>query len=396
MESRITCRAKDIPPFIAMDILEAAQKLEREGADIVHLEVGEPDFDTPECVKEAGRKAITGGYTHYTHSLGMYELREAIAADYNQRYGVDVSPDNIVVCSGTSPAMLMIFSSLLEADDEVILSNPHYACYPNFITFFGAKPVFLNVYEDDGFQFRPEDVAANITDRTRAVFINSPANPTGTILSPDRMKKIAEDAPLVVSDEIYHGMVYDGETNHSILEYTDRAIVLNGFSKLYAMTGWRLGYIIAPPEYIRPMQKIHQNFFISASAVAQMAGIAALKMKEAREDAERMVSVYAERRRFIIKGLRELGFDIKVEPKGAFYVLVNAKHLNENSYDLAFDILNKAHVGLTPGVDFGSNAEGYLRLSYANSIENIGEGLRRLRGYIEQVCPDSLPRAAGA
>ena len=391
MESHITRRAREIPPFIAMDIMEAAQKLEREGVNIIHLEVGEPDFDTPECVREAGRQAITDGFTHYTHSLGMFELREAIAEDYRQRYGAVVSPENIIVCSGTSPAMLMIFAALLEAGDEVILSNPHYACYPNFITFYGANPVYLNVDEEDGFQFRPENVAANITDRTRAVFINSPANPTGTILSPDRMKQIAADAPLVVSDEIYHGMVYDGEVDHSILEFTDKAIVLNGFSKLYAMTGWRLGYIIVPPEYTRPMQKIHQNFFISASAVAQKAGIAALTMKEAREDSARMVAVYAERRRFLIKGLRELGFDIKVEPKGAFYILVNAKHLNENSYELAFDILTKAHVGLTPGIDFGSNAEGYLRMSYANSIENIGEGLRRLSEYIEKVSPESLP-----
>lgn len=377
----VTCRAKDIPSFIVMDILEKAQEMERAGESIIHLEIGEPDFDTPECVNEGARKAIADGHTHYTHSLGIIQLREAVAEYYHDRYGVNVSPDNIIITAGTSPAMLMIFSALLEAGDEVILSNPHYACYPNFINFFNAKPVFVNVDEDDGFQYRPEDIAPNLSDKTKAVFINSPANPTGTLLSPDRMKKIAESAPLVVSDEIYHGLVYGGEREHSILEYTDKAIVINGFSKLYAMTGWRLGYIIAPTEFIRPMQKIQQNFFISPNSIAQWAGVTAIR--EAQADVERMVKIYDERRRFLIQGLRDLGFNIKVEPTGAFYVLVNAKHLNNDSYSLAFDILKEARVGVTPGIDFGTNAEGYLRFSYANSVENIGEGLRRLGKYLE-------------
>lgn len=383
----VTCRAKDIPPFIVMDILEKAQQMERAGIDIIHLEIGEPDFDTPDCIKAAGQKAIADGKTHYTHSLGIVELREAVAEDYQRRYGVDVSPDQIIVTSGTSPAMFMIFAALLDAGDELILSNPHYACYPNFVRFFNADPVFVNVDEDDGFQYRPENIEAKLTPRTKGVFINSPANPTGTLLSPERMRRVAEVAPLVISDEIYHGLVYGGEKEHTILEFTDRAMVINGFSKLYAMTGWRLGYVIAPKEFIRPMQKIQQNFFISPSSVSQWAGVAALK--ESAADVARMTAIYDERRRFLIQGLRDLGFRIKVEPKGAFYVMVNARHVNPDSYRLAFDILDKAHIGVTPGIDFGSNAEGYLRFSYANSLENIAEGLRRLKAYLEACEPAS-------
>ncbi len=377
----ITRRAKDITPFIVMDVMEKAQELERAGIDIIHLEIGEPDFDTPECIVEAGRKAKAEGKTHYTHSLGILELREAIAEYYYDRYGAKVSPENIIITSGTSPAMFMLFAVLLEKGDEVVISNPHYACYPNFVRFFESKPVFVNVDEEDGFQYRPDAIRERLCPRTKAVFINSPANPTGQLLSPDRIRKIAEISPLVISDEIYHGLVYGQEREHSILEFTDHALVLNGFSKLYAMTGWRLGYIIAPSDFIRPMQKIQQNFFIAASTVSQWAGLAALK--EAGPDVERMRTIYDERRRFLIQGLRDLGFKIKVEPTGAFYILVNASHLNRDSYALAFDILEKARVGVCPGIDFGTNAREYLRFSYANSIENIAEGLSRLRKYLE-------------
>jgi aspartate/methionine/tyrosine aminotransferase len=384
----ITARARDIPPFIVMDVAEKAEQMQRAGCHVIHLEIGEPDFDTPECIKAATTRALAEGRTHYSHSLGLWELREAIAEDYLRRYGVHVSPDQIIVTSGTSPAMFMLFATLLEAGDEVILSNPHYACYPNFIRFFQGRPVFVNVYEDDGFQLHPDQVQARLSDKTRAVFINSPANPTGQLLSPDRMQALTELGQLVISDEIYHGLVYGPDPEHSILEYTDRAVVLNGFSKLYAMTGFRLGYIIAPAVFIRPMQKIQQNFFISAATPAQWAGVTALR--EAGEDVARMRAIYDQRRRFLIQGLIRLGFNIKVEPRGAFYILVNARHLHHDSYALAFDILEKAHVGVSPGIDFGANAEGYLRFSYANSMENIAEGLRRLEEYL-RLAPRSTP-----
>lgn len=376
----VSKRTQEMTSFIVMDVLEKACEMECRGIDIVHLEVGEPDFDTPQCVKEAVIRAITDGFTHYTHSLGILELREAISRYYYEKYRVSVDPDRIVVTSGSSPAIFMLFAALLEAGDEVIISDPHYACYPNFIQFVQGRCVTVPVYEQDGFQYRPEGIQERMSERTKAIFINSPSNPTGNLLSAERMQAIAGMGPYIVSDEIYHGLVYEGR-EHSILEFTDRAFVINGFSKLFAMTGLRLGYLIAPRQYMRAIQKVHQNFFISANAAVQKAGITALR--EAHEDVARMKAVYDQRRRYMIQRLKELGFGITVEPTGAFYVFANARHLSSDSYQLAFDILEKACVGVTPGIDFGSNGEGYLRFSYANSLENIRLGLDRLEKYLQ-------------
>lgn len=373
-------RTEEMTSFIVMDVLERACLLECEGRHIVHLEVGEPDFDTPECVKTAACQALNDGFTHYTHSLGMLELREAICQHYHATYGVSVDPDQVVVTSGSSPAIFMTFAALLEPGDQVILSDPHYACYPNFIKFVGGEPVMVPVYEEDGFQFRPEAIEAKLSERTRAIFINSPSNPTGNLLSRARMAAIAKMEPWIVSDEIYHGLVYEGR-EHSILEFSDHAFVLNGFSKLFAMTGLRLGYLIAPKAFMRPIQKVQQNFFIAANSMIQKAGIAALK--EAGPDVARMKRIYNERRVFMVRRLREMGLGITVEPTGAFYVFANARHISTDSYALAFDILEKAGVGVTPGIDFGRNGEGYLRFSYANSMENIAEGMNRLEAYLK-------------
>jgi len=379
--SRIANRAAEIPPFIVMDVLEKAQEMERGGADIVHLEVGEPDLDTPECIKEACLRALRDGKTHYTHSLGLIELREAVCEHYHRRYGVTVGPDQVLITSGTSPAMQLLFAAILEPGDEVIISDPHYACYPNFIRFFDGVPVDVPVHEAEGFQYTTPAIREKITPRTRAVLINSPSNPTGNLLDAGRMAEIAALGLPVVSDEIYHGLVY-GEREHSILEFTDNAFVLNGFSKAYAMTGWRLGYLIAPKPYIRPMQKIQQNLFISANAFVQWAGVAALR--EAGPDVDRMRAIYDARRTFMIRRLREMGLGISVEPTGAFYVLGNIKSFSRDSYATAFDILEKARVGVTPGIDFGRNCEGYLRFSYANSLENIEEGMKRIERYLKE------------
>lgn len=378
----ISSRIKEISSFIVMDILERAHEMERNGISIIHLEIGEPDFDTPECIKAAACKALDDGHTHYTHSLGLIELREAISEYYFNTYKVSVDPDRIVITSGTSPAMFLLFSVLLEKEDQVIISDPHYACYPNFIRFVQGEPVTIPVYEEDGFQYRPEEIERKITKKTRAVFINSPSNPTGNLLSAERMEAIAQFSPFVISDEIYHGLVYEGK-DRSILEFREDAIVLNGFSKLFAMTGFRLGYLIAPKQFIRPIQKLQQNFFISANSMAQMAGIVALK--EAWGDVARMVNIYNKRRRYIIARLKKMGFGITREPTGAFYVFANAKHFSKDSYRLAYDILDKAHVGVTPGIDFGENGEGYLRFSYANSMENITEGLDRIERYLKEM-----------
>jgi aspartate/methionine/tyrosine aminotransferase len=378
----IATRTDDIKPFLVMDVLERARELEADGVDVIHLEVGEPDFDLPQCVKDATCQALEEGQTHYTHSLGCLALREAICAYYARTYRVSVEPEQIIVTSGTSPAMMLVFMALLDEGDEVIISNPHYACYPNFIKIAQGVPISVPVFEEDGFQLRPEDIQAKITDKTKGILINSPSNPTGNLLSADRMRAIARLSPIVISDEIYHGLVYEGQ-EHSILEYTNRAFVFNGFSKLYAMTGLRLGYVIAPREFVRPIQKLQQNLFICANSVVQQAGIAALT--EAEDSVAEMKEIYDQRRRFMIRRLKELGFGITVEPTGAFYVFVNAKHISNDSLALAFDILEKAHLGVTPGIDFGEHGEGYLRFSYANSLENIAAGLDRLERYLGHV-----------
>jgi aspartate/methionine/tyrosine aminotransferase len=378
----ISRKAREIPPFIVMDVLEKAQEYERMGETVIHMEVGEPDFDTPECIKEAAYKAICDGKTHYTHSLGLIELREAICEDYLKRYRVNISPEQILIASGTSPAMVILFSTLLDPGDEIILSNPYYPCYPNIIRYVGGTPVFVEVNEEEGFQYRPEAIREKLRPRVKGIMVNSPSNPTGQVMPRKKMEEIAGMPSLIISDEIYHGLVYEGEA-HSILEFTDRAVVINGFSKRYAMTGWRLGYVIAPREFIRPMQKIQQNLFISAASFAQWGALVGLR--EGKGDVRRMIETYDERRRYLIPRLRGLGFGITVEPTGAFYILANAKRFSEDSYRLAFDILKEAKLGVTPGIDFGTNAEGYLRFSYANSMENIIEGMDRLEKYLNSI-----------
>jgi len=378
----ITKRASEIQPFIVMDVLEKAQEMQRKGEHIIHLEVGEPDFDTPECIREACYRAIRNGETHYTHSLGLLELRDAICEHYFNTYNVTVSPDQVVVTSGTSPAMLILFATILEKGDEIIISDPHYACYPNFISFFEGVPVSVNVYEEEGFQYTTEAIQEKISNRTKGIIINSPSNPTGNLLSAERMAEIASLGVPIISDEIYHGLVYE-DREHSILEFTDNAFVFNGFSKKYAMTGWRLGYLIAPKSYIRSMQKLLQNLFISANSFVQWGGVTALR--EAGDEVVRMRNIYNERRKYLSKRLLEIGLGVKVEPTGAFYILGNIKAFSNDSYKTAFDILEKARVGLTPGIDFGKNCEGYLRFSYANSLENIEEGINRLEKYLKEV-----------
>ena len=378
----ISRRAKDFSPFIVMDVLDEAKSMEKSGDDIIHLEVGEPDFDTPRVIKEEGYRALRNGITHYTHSMGIIELRETIAEHYFKRYGVDVSPDQIIVTSGTSPAMLLVFGALLNQGDEVVLSNPHYSCYPNFIRFVEGIPVFADIFEEEGFQYDADEFRKKLSKKTKGIVVNSPANPTGAVLKKKVLEELANLPVFVISDEIYHGLIYEGE-EHSMLEFTDRAFVLNGFSKLYAMTGWRLGYVIAPKKFVRAMQKLQQNLFISASSFAQWAGISALK--NAGKDVKKMVTIFNQRRLYMVNRLRELGFGIKVLPTGAFYVLANAKKFSENSYEFAFKILREAKVAVTPGIDFGTNAEGYIRFSYSNSIENIKEGMRRIEKFIKKI-----------
>ncbi len=375
-------RALNISPFIVMEILEKAQAMEAYGHKVIHMEIGEPDFHTPEVVKEAAVEAIRQDLTKYTHSLGLPELRTAISQSFKQEYNVDVDPERVIVTTGSSAGVLLTFAALVNPGEEVILTDPGYPCYPKFLSLVGGKPVYIELREEDGWQLSPAELASAISAKTKCVMINSPTNPTGTIMTRESLAKVAElSGPdhIVVSDEIYHGMVYEGQA-HSILEFTDDAIVINGFSKLHAMTGWRLGYLIVPPQFVRPIQKLQQNLYISAPTISQFAAIAALT--EAGPDIKRMVDTYNERRRWLVPCLKDMGFGISTDPTGAFYVLANTRHLSDDSYKLALEILEKAKVAVTPGIDFGPGAEGHIRFSYATSLEDIKEGCSRLRQWL--------------
>jgi aspartate/methionine/tyrosine aminotransferase len=381
-------RTEDIKPFLAVEVFQRAEALARQGHEVVHLEFGEPDFETPAVIREAAVRAIRDGRTRYTHSLGILPLREAIAEHYHETYGVSVSPDRILVTAGTSPAMLLVFTALLAPGDEVVLSDPHYAVYPNFVRYAEGVPAYAPVSEAEGWALRPDLVAGRLGPRTKAVMVNSPANPTGAVLGADRLAALSSVAERhgawLVSDEIYHGLTYDGR-DHTVLEFTERAFVLNGFSKAYAMTGWRLGYVIAPEAMASTLQRLYQNFFISSNEFVQWAGVTALR--EAAAEVVRFRGLFDERRRAMVDGLRAVGLGVGPEPAGAFYVFADARRYCERSYDFAFEILDRAHVAVTPGIDFGAGGEGYLRFSYANGLPEIREAMRRLGAFLRAAAP---------
>ena len=373
--------SEEISPFYVMEVLERAKELEARGESIVHFEVGEPDFPTPQVICEEAIRALNDGDTKYTHSLGTVELREAISDDYEKTYGVKVSPGRVIITMGSSPALFLSMLSLLDTGDEVIITDPHYACYPQIIRIAGGVPKTVRIYEEEGYQIDVGRLKKAITPRTKAILINSPANPTGAVLRPEVIGEIAALGVLVISDEIYHGLVY-GEKASTIFEFTQNAFAVNGFSKLYSMTGWRLGYFIVPEQFVRPVQKLQQNLFISPNPFVQRAGVAAIR--KGKEEAFRMVEQFDRRRKAMIEGLRELGFRLDTEPEGAFYVFVNTKEPGRDSRKLAFNMLEKARVAVTPVIDFGEGGEGYLRFSYATSIGDIEEGIKRLGDYINR------------
>jgi len=378
----ISKRASRFTSFIVMDVMAKAEELERKGENVIHMEVGEPDFPTPNVITRAVREALFSNKTRYTHALGLLELRQAICNYYFKEYGVSITPDQVMVSTGTSPALLFAMIAILDHGDEVIISNPRYPCYQNFILAAGGKIKEVKTYPEDGFQYRSKDIKKKLFSRTKAILINSPSNPTGIVMTEEQLRNIAQfDKQYIISDEIYHGLVYKGQA-HSILEFTDKAFVINGFSKLYAMTGWRLGYCIFPKQFSKVMQRIHQNFMISANGFVQWAGIAALT--KAQKDVAKMVKIYDERRRYMLARLTDMGFVIHVEPTGAFYVFADARRYCTDSYREAFRITEEVKVGVSPGIDFGSGGEGFLRFSYATSLENIKKGLDRLEDYLSR------------
>ncbi len=384
MPARFSRNALAIEPFLAMEVMERAFELEGEGADIVHLEVGEPDFAPPPAAVEACVAALHAGETRYTDSRGLAELRGAIADDHARRFGTSVDPDRVIVTSGTSAAMLLVFNLLVEPGDEVVMGTPYYPCYPNFVRACGGVPVLVPTHAEEGYRLDPAAVREVLSPRTRAIVVASPANPTGAIQTRETLSALAGLGVPLVSDEIYDGLVYDGAKVTSALEVSDEAYVLDGFSKRYAMTGFRLGYVIAPEVAARTLQVLQQNLFISANRFVQHAGIAAL-----REGAATLVAMrraYDARRRLLVGGLRELGFGVPVLPQGAFYVFADARAFASDSRKLAFALLERAGVGTCPGVDFGAAGEGWLRFCSAASEASLREALERIG--------DALPELA--
>ena len=365
-----------VTPFLAMEVMERGMAMARTGIEVLQLGVGEPGFPPPPEVVEAVTAAVSAGQTHYTDSRGLYDLREAIAVDCELRRGIRVSPDQVVVTSGSSPALFLVVSSLINHGDEIIIPTPHYPCYPNLVTICGGHPIFVPTSPDDGYRIDVERVRREVTGRTKGILVASPANPTGAVQPPEVMHELAQVGVPVLSDEVYDGLLYEGVANTSPLGLTEECFIFDGFSKRYAMTGFRLGYVIAPMTTIRRLVSLQQNLFISAAHFVQTAGLAALAHGKAHLGM--MVAEYDQRRRRLVEGVRSLGLSVPVTPTGAFYVLADARHLGRDSLALAFEILDRAHVALGPGRDFGEVAEGFLRFSFAASADAIDQALERL------------------
>lgn len=369
----------------AFEVLARAKAMEAQGREIVHLEIGEPDFDTPTHIIEAACRSLQEGATHYTPSAGIPALREAIAAHFTQVRGQQISPSQVVVTPGAKPIMFYAIMALAEKGCEVIYPNPGFPIYESMINFVGAKPVPIPLREEYGFSFDVNEFKDLVTDRTSLIILNSPANPTGGVLSAEDMAAIAEicaarDVP-VLADEVYEHILYEGQfasiTSHPGMSVSERTIILHGFSKTYAMTGWRLGFGIMPPAIAEQMTLLMVNSNSCTSACTQWAGVAALQGPQ--DDVAKMVNAFRQRRDVIVEGLNAIPGISCVKPKGAFYVFPNIKGTGMSSKEAETFLLQEAGVAGLAGTSFGAYGEGYLRLSYANSIENIQKALDRIR-----------------
>lgn len=379
-------RSKDINPFYVMDILAQAKQLEQQGQDIIHMEVGEPDFETPQPIIEAGIAALKAGKTHYTPALGLPELREAIANWYQTQYQVTVSPNRIVVTPGASGALLLVMGALLERDKKVLLADPGYPCNRNFARFVEGKAQGIAVGADSNYQLTAEHINEHWDDDTQLALVASPSNPTGTVLSRQQLTDLsaaikAKHGHFVV-DEIYHGLSYDGIDTPTVLSIDQNAFVINSFSKFFGMTGWRLGWLVVPEQYEPVMDRLAQNLFLAAPTMSQYAALAAFN-KNTLELLEQRRQVFEQRRDSLFPALDTLGLDLTATPQGAFYIYANcSKLLNEqypNSMALSRYFLQQAGVAITPGNDFGRyQAEQYIRFAYTTNQQRLVEAVERI------------------
>lgn len=382
MPLNISANTRALTPFLAMEIMERGMALQDAGQPVVQLGVGEPNFPPPPEVVEATAQALRDGMTHYTDSRGLTPLRVAIAHESEQRRGRRISPDQIIVTSGTSPALSMVLQLLLNPGDELLIPTPHYPCYANMVKLCGATAVFVETHPETGYRLEVECLRRAITPKTRGILLASPANPTGSVQPPEVIEALASlDLP-ILCDEIYDGLLFDGVQAVSPMFHRPDVFVFDGFSKRYAMTGFRLGYVIAPLEASRTLQTMQQNLHISASHFAQVGALAALR--HGQPHLEMMREAYDQRRLRLLKGLRAMGMSIPVDPAGAFYVLADPGFGPISSLDLAFQILEETKVAVGPGRDFGAIAEGKLRFSFAASDAQIDEALRRLAAWMQK------------
>ena len=375
-------RAKAIKPFIAMELLARARELEAQGRDIVHMELGEPDRSAPDHLVEAAFRAIKDGYTTYTPTEGISPLREAIAEFYLREYNVKIDTDRIIVTMGVSPALFLIFGAILEAGDEVVIHEPYYSPYPKCISYMGGIPKHVILDASAGFPIDAERLIKTVTSKTRAILINSPSNPTGMMIDHEGLKKLADSGVTVISDEIYHRITY-GTKATSILEFTDNCWVLNGFSKVYGMTGWRLGWVICPMGCSNQLKAVHQNFFLSANAFVQMAGVKALTGSQ--DFVTETVEIYNKRREFLVEELKRLGWAIGSEPQGAFYILADVSSTGLDGMNVSQRLLEEAGVAVTPGLDFGEAASRFIRFSYATDLKRIEVGVERIADWLKRI-----------
>jgi aspartate/methionine/tyrosine aminotransferase len=378
-------RMQFIQPFHVMALLGRARELEAAGRSIIHMEIGEPDFVTPQPVIDAGIRALSEGRTHYTPAVGLAALRERIAGFYRDRYAVSVQPERIVVTPGASAALQLVMAVLVNPGDRVLMADPGYPCNRNFVYLVNGEPVGIPVTADTGYQPSPEQVEAHWSQDTTALLVASPSNPTGTLLDANTLQSFhdftrSRGGALVV-DEIYHGLVYE-ETAATALAVSDDLFVINSFSKYFGMTGWRLGWLVAPLAMVPEIDKLAQNLFLAAPTLAQHAALRAfdadnLEVLESRREA------FRERRDYLLPALRQLGFDIPVTPAGAFYLYADCSRFTSDSYTFSQRLLEEAGVAITPGTDFGTfRPERHVRFAYTTSLENLREGVRRLQDYL--------------
>lgn len=373
----------------AFEVLARARALEAQGREIVHLEIGEPDFDTPSNIVEAGGTALQQGYTHYSPSAGIPELREAIAEYTSKTRGVEVSPEQVVVTPGGKPIMFFSVLALVEEGDEVLYPNPGFPIYESMINFVGAKAVPLPLQEEREFRFDVSELADKVSPRTKMIIINSPQNPTGSVLTKDDLEVIAQVADehdlVVLSDEIYERILYEGQhvSFLSLPGMQKRTILLNGFSKTYAMTGWRLGYGVMPEELAAHITRLMTNSNSCTATFTQWAGVEALRGSQ--DASYKMVEEFKRRRDVIVPGLNAIKGIRCVEPKGAFYVFPNIEGTGMNEREFADYLMEEAGVAVLAGTSFGQYGRGYIRLSYANSVENIEKALSSIEAAVNKL-----------